>query len=791
MRIRVMLLLLLLLLPSQGWTSQGGNEATLATPAMTAAGVVCTNSFGSALYRVQGMEAVEIASGPGIGRYFSVSPDGGLLGFKEVAPDGSQRAALLDVRTGSTTYLSPPSRQIGQVSFARDGAIGFTWGTRLTVLDGPTSRTYELGTYANLAPLSPDGHCAVFNDENDQLWLMDFRSGLRTRITSDAQGYMCPVWSPDGGRIAYRSLDGEILVHERISKRTWPLGRGGQPAWTADGATLVFSRTVVDHDTLAGADIHAIRFDGTGEVLLTRTDDRMEMDPAVAYDGRSIVYHTFLANEIYVLPVPGDTPSTLGAPRRVAHLPSLAMHAQSPGGLQFVSALDIPYVHQVYDTPDWFNGHSACAPTQAIMVLAYYHVLPSWPITCSWPTPHLTAWGNYVASTYRFRGYIFANTANDPNGVPGMGGFGYMWTGGASPHVRMADYYRAHGMTALQTEATPYSTAASDIASGYPFSMCVLLTSAGHLVVAHGFGAEPHTLVFNDPYGNKNQGYMNRNGKNVMYDWPGYNNGFQNLNEVAWCIGTRFSPPVSGDTLVDDLQFGNGFTLATAPPASMALWKDMTRGHQGHLWYTLTTGGAADTLFAEWRPSLSETGVYQVEAFIELSNATDARYVVSHAGGTDTVTVDQKAHAKTWATLGTWTFNAGAEGAVRLGNRSAVGGQELVFDAVRWVRVAPTDVVGAQELPLAFRLDQNYPNPFNPSTRLTFSLPRPAHVVLEVFSLLGQRVSILQRGDLPAGHHAATWSPASASSGVYFARLHAVTQDGVIHRAAIRMMYNR
>jgi len=32
---------------------------------------------------------------------------------------------------------------------------------------------------------------------------------------------------------------------------------------------------------------------------------------------------------------------------------------------------DVPYVHQVYDTPDWHNGNWSCAPTTAIMTIAY------------------------------------------------------------------------------------------------------------------------------------------------------------------------------------------------------------------------------------------------------------------------------------------------------------------------------------------------------------------------------------------------------------------------------------
>lgn len=34
--------------------------------------------------------------------------------------------------------------------------------------------------------------------------------------------------------------------------------------------------------------------------------------------------------------------------------------------------LDVPYIHQTYDTPDDFNGSWACAPTSAVAVLAYY-----------------------------------------------------------------------------------------------------------------------------------------------------------------------------------------------------------------------------------------------------------------------------------------------------------------------------------------------------------------------------------------------------------------------------------
>jgi endo-1,4-beta-mannosidase len=74
--------------------------------------------------------------------------------------------------------------------------------------------------------------------------------------------------------------------------------------------------------------------------------------------------------------------------------------------------------------------------------------------------------------------------------------------------------------------------------------------------------------------------------------------------------------------------------------------------------------------------------------------------------------------------------------------------------------------------PTAVRLFANYPNPFNYITALSFDIPSPSFVRLEVFDLLGRKLTTLVGELLPAGTHAVLFNASSASSGVYIARLH-------------------
>lgn len=84
---------------------------------------------------------------------------------------------------------------------------------------------------------------------------------------------------------------------------------------------------------------------------------------------------------------------------------------------------------------------------------------------------------------------------------------------------------------------------------------------------------------------------------------------------------------------------------------------------------------------------------------------------------------------------------------------------------------------GSSSVPENFALEQNYPNPFNSTTVIRFSLPAESHVRLEIFNLLGERVSGIADLTLPAGDHSIPFVASALASGVYLYRLTADT-DG-------------
>ena len=80
-------------------------------------------------------------------------------------------------------------------------------------------------------------------------------------------------------------------------------------------------------------------------------------------------------------------------------------------------------------------------------------------------------------------------------------------------------------------------------------------------------------------------------------------------------------------------------------------------------------------------------------------------------------------------------------------------------------------------IPTQFALHQNYPNPFNPSTQISFDVPEGSELVrLNIYNILGKKVSTLLNNVLSPGKHNIEWNAKDnegnpVASGIYFYEL--------------------
>ena len=91
--------------------------------------------------------------------------------------------------------------------------------------------------------------------------------------------------------------------------------------------------------------------------------------------------------------------------------------------------------------------------------------------------------------------------------------------------------------------------------------------------------------------------------------------------------------------------------------------------------------------------------------------------------------------------------------------------------------VDPATSIKDEEIPTVYALDQNYPNPFNPSTSIRFSIPTQSNVLIKVYNIMGEEISLLNNGNMEAGIHEINWNASNLASGVYVLRIQATATD--------------
>lgn len=717
---------------NQTQTYLAENIGYLITPVETPYGIVFTDNYASKIYLLKNKNIETLVETPSCGRYFSVSQNGKYISYKAINRQGKQAIAYYDLEKNKSILLSAFSDFANQttisnnnffVSFSQN-KLKFSYIKSKIYSQNKNNQISSSKTLSsNLTPISPDGNFLVYDNNQEYFILSNLETNKKIILPNDNNGVIYPKWSPDSKKILFQNRNMELFIYEIETKMLYKLGKGGAGNWDSNSENIIFQKTDADASNfiLNSSELFISDYKGLNIRQITNTPDTYEMTPSFdlqggilyqTYDKRQIIRAKLNASKTEII----STKILLDNPKNIK--PKFYDTSKFNASKSITHLTNpVPYIHQKYDAPTGRNGGSACAPTTSNMALAYYNRLPKWPVPATTYT-YITGktshdYSGYVLDRYKYNEFSFDAYSSSKNAY---GGYAYMWV---SPYSSpgggdgMRNYQELHDMGSgsyVWLSSATFAKSQLEINNEYPHPICSWITHSGHLTLVVGYVNGQHTLIFNDPWGNKNTpGYPSYDGTDSYYDWPGYNNGYQNLDPdgshgtVAWTLTARSSEPVYDDLRIDNTSYNHGFYFNNSEDGATQRYyrhvKDAA-GSNGHIWWTGGEGGASsDICWVSWTPNIPGAATYKVEAYIPASFTdaystaaitSSAYYKIYFDGGNTSVTVNQLANQGTWVDLGTYQFSQGQNGYVRLGDAvaSADANKKVLFDAVRFTQVS-------------------------------------------------------------------------------------------------------
>lgn len=665
------------------------NDGYINNITVTKHGLIYSNNFGNVLY-LNNNKQKEVFSAKGCGFYYTVSADDKYIGFKYIE-NNNQIPALYDLEKKKLIKLEESTQKCGQISFSNNGLIVYTVDKTLKILNYNLSliNQIELPLYVNIVAISPNGKRIVYNDNNEQLVVMNIDSRISDVITDNANSYTQPQWSFDGEKILYSSLNGKIYIYNTISKDNIVVGEGVNPEWIANTEKIVFQKNIFNNELeLTNSDIMIYDYTKKNKTAITSTDNIFEMNPVSDIDG-NIYYHTYQNREVVKLPFNKKNQKfspieiIIKADKKIKKKIKQIENKTSKNEVNLL--YDLPYVNQMYDTPYYDGDYQprCCAAAAAAMSLAYFNKVPKWPVSRNTPYYHTNDYGNYVGARYYYNENYYNILWRSA-----YGGYGYMWGDGLSPSRKMAGYINQHDLVSLKDSNCTFTETMNEINNGNPHPLCVMLSSSGHLIVTKGYIEDLRIVIVNDPYGDKNTGtWPNYSGKDAKYDWPSYNNGNMNLVQVPWTVTSRGVYQTQYDSLtIEDNYFNHGFYINNTENGSdQRFYRHAKQGLNGKSWWTYTVDYAQDVCHVIWTPTLSKSGIYNIKAFIpDSADALYAQYKIHYQAKDTTVVVNQLQNKGNWVDLGNYICSNGNTSHVRLGDAALENNKKLFFDAVKY-----------------------------------------------------------------------------------------------------------
>ena len=243
-----------------------------------------------------GVRQLTDAEGAGFG--FQWSPDGAALVARAARVDGPRRyhtATVYDAATGAAEALTEERASMPALPrWAGPAHVALGLDGRLDVLAAGPEAARTAVPDAPLALPLPEAGLAVADPASGAFRRLDPLGGATLLNVTP---------SPDGRRVAFEAMGGNLYVMALDGSDLVDLGPGHRPTWSPDGRWVAFTVTEDDGHAYTAADLVAARADGSARVALTQTPDRLEMNPSWSPDGGRIAFDDAVDGALYALPV--------------------------------------------------------------------------------------------------------------------------------------------------------------------------------------------------------------------------------------------------------------------------------------------------------------------------------------------------------------------------------------------------------------------------------------------------------------------------------------------------------